>query len=228
MQTIRRAVLAVVVLALTSVSVWAQSSLRVYVVPRIGDGLSRQTAFKPKYVNPGDLGVGLDLDGWVGIDYGSEGVFFLFAAVTAEQHTALSAQTDVLAVPANLDTTISALALTTIQTKLEAANLPADWVTTSMTYRTVLRTLLKIAQIAQRYTGLFGTAPMWPAGVTLDTRWNQLTQAQQSRLLQVAQSFNLDTTGVTNTMTLRQIYRALADQLPAVHVSSFAFAEEVF
>lgn len=199
------------------------AELRVYLVPRTGDGLTRETSFKPKYVKAGDLGAGLDILNWQAVDYGTEGVFFLFVDVTPEQHTALSAQQDVIAVPSNLDNQIGSLALATAQAKLEAINLPSDWLTQGMTWRQALRTYLKIAQLAQRYQGLFGTVPMWPSGVALDTRWNQLSATMQTRLQQLAASFSLDTSGITNTMTLRQIYRALADQLPAVQVGAEVF-----
>jgi hypothetical protein len=208
---------------LLAVASTAGAEVRFYFVPKIGDGLSRATAFRPKYTDAGSLGVGLDLVNWSAQDYGAENVMVLGCDVTAEQHTALSAQADVLAVPANLDSTISALALTSIQNKLEAVHLPSEWVTTSMTYRQALRTLIKIVQFASRYQAVTGNQWLFVGGVTLDTRFNQLTQAVRQNLRDVAASLNLDTSGITGTMTLRQILRLIADQLPGFSMAGEAF-----
>ena len=190
-------------------------SVRFYFVPKIGDGLSSHSAFRPKYTDPGDLGVGLDVTGWSTMDYGAENLFLLGADVTPEQHTALSAQVDVLAVPA-LDSNVSGVALSTVQDKLEAMNLPGSWVMTSLTYRQVVRTVAKIILFMQRYNGQNGAGRLFGAGVTLDTQWNQLSQAERTRLRAVADSFGIDYSAVTNSMNLRQILRLLGDQLPAL------------
>jgi hypothetical protein len=173
------------------------------------------SAFRPKYVDPGSLGVGLDIGAFASLDYGTEPIYLLRAELTQEQRTALQSQPDVMVVPANLDATVSALALTTIQAKLEAANLPAHWITTDMTYRQVLRGFRRVLTFMQRWQGL-GFARLFASGVTLDTRLNQLTATQRQRLSAVADDLGLDSSGVTNTMTLRQVLKLIADQLPDI------------
>lgn len=212
----------VVVLALlfSAASAWAQTDMAFFLTPRIGAGQFPDT-FRPKYTDPGSLGAGNDLGAYSAMDYGFEGLFFVKADLTAAQRTALSAQTDVLVVPANIDSTVSALALSRIQTTLEAANLPAEWVDTSLTYRQVLRRVRRIITFMQRWQGLFGDR-LFVNGVTLDTRWNQLGGVQQQRLRDVAASLQLDTTGITNTSTLRQILRTVADQLPDITLGGVA------
>lgn len=214
MRAVRTTLLAVA-LVLVAASAWAQTEMAIFLTPKIGDGLSIPTAFRPKYTEPGALGAGLDLTGWTAMDYGFENLFLVRVDLTAAQRTALSAQTDVLVVPANIDSTVSAAALNRIQTTLEAANLPAEWVTTALTYRQVLRRARRVIMFMQRWQGLFGDR-VFVNGITLDTRWNQLPANIQQRLRDVAASLTLDTSSITNNSTMRQILRVVADQLPDV------------
>jgi hypothetical protein len=209
-------------LVLTSGIAEAQEQLmaRFYLVPKIGVG-TVPDPFRAKYVRPDELGAGWNIVGrYVSMDYGFENAFLVKADVTPSEHTTLSAQTDVLAVPADLDTLVSGAALPTVQSKLEALNLPASWVTTSHTYRQVMRTVRRVITFMQRYQGLFPADRVFAAGITLDTRLNQMTAAQRSRLQDVAVSLGLDTSGVTNTLTIRQALRVMADQLPDIAMGS--------
>lgn len=187
-------------------------------VPKIGDGLSPLTAFKPKYTTPGALGAGLDLVGWQAMNYGLEDVFLLkVPGLTAEQRAALQSQPDAMVVPQNLDSQVSSLALTGLKSKLESVNLPAHWITADMTYRQVVRGFRRAITFMQRWRGLFGVR-LFGGGVTLDTRLNQLTAQQRQRLSAVADDLGLDRTQVTNTMTIRQVLKLLADQLPDIEL----------
>lgn len=217
-----RTTVVVLALLLSAASAWAQTEMAFFLTPKIGTGAFTDP-YRPKYTDPGSLGSGNDFapGTWAAMDYGFEGLFFVKADLTAAQRTALSAQTDTLVVPANVDNTVSALALSRIQTTLEAANLPAEWVDTSLTYRQVLRRIRRVITFMQRWQGLFGDR-LFVNGITLDTRWNQLPAAQQQRLRDVAASLQLDTTGITNTSTLRQILRTVADQLPDVTLGGVA------
>lgn len=215
-----RSMLFAVVLVLTAASAWAQTDVAFFLAPKLGTG-QYPDAFRPKYTDPGSLGAGNDLTGWVAMDYGFESAFLVVAPVTAAQRTALSAQADTLVVPANLDNTISALALSTIQTKLEALNLPGNWITSGMTYRQAVKGARRVISFMQRWQGLFGER-LFGGTVTLDTRINQLTATQRQRLNTVAADLNLDTSGITNTTTLRQALKAIADQLPDVIVQGEA------
>lgn len=211
----RRLLLAVLAaLVLVSSIAEAQTTVAFALVPKIGDGLSPSTAFRPKYTDPGSLGVGLDLVGWSALDYGAEPIFLIRVNLTAAQRAALQSQPDAMVVPANLDNTVSALAVTTIKNQLEASNIPAEWVTTDLTYRQVLRRFRRVITFMQRYNGLWGALRLFASGITLDTRLNQLTATQRMRLADAADSLGLDRSGLVNTMTIRQALRTLADQLP--------------
>lgn len=202
-------------------------AVRFYIVPKIGTGAIKDP-FRPKYVTPetkeAPVPPPLIAADYNSMDYGAESVFLLAVDVTAAQHTTLSAQTDVLSIPTPIDTNVSAVALPTVQSKLEALNIPGTWVTTSTTYRQVLRVVAKAILLAQTYNGLFeGLQRIFDAGITLDTRWNQLTNAQQNRLLQVASTLGADSSGVTSTTTMRVILRTLAEQLPGLTIRGEAF-----
>jgi hypothetical protein len=184
-------------------------------VPKVQDTSVPFTAFTAKYTTPGALGVGLDIGAWTGADYGSEAVYLIRTNLTADQRAALQSQPDAMVLPINLDNQVSGLALTTIQAKLEAVNLPAHWITTDMTYRQVVRGFRRVITFMQRWQGLHGeTDRLFGGVVTLDTRLNQLTAQQRQKLSAVADSFGIDRSTVTNTMTIRQVLRLLADQLP--------------
>jgi hypothetical protein len=181
--------------------------IRFYVLPKATNDLG---AIAPKYLSENAV------TSWQSMDYGLENAFLVGADVTSAQHTALSAQLDVIAIPLALDNTIAPSALSTVQSRLEGMNIPANWVTTSHTYRDVVRITAKVFQFMQRFHAR-QLRSFFQAGMTLDTQWNALTQAQKAALKDVADSFSppLDTTGITSTSTLRDILRTVVQQLPS-------------
>jgi hypothetical protein len=221
MRVFLRSSLLAVALVLAAASAWAQTDVALFLTPKIGDG-TFLNAYRPKFVvvlpsrDSGQLGdPALDITGASWMDYGFEALYLVKADVTAAQRTALSAQTDVLVVPANIDNTVSAAALARIQATLEAANLPSEWVTTALTYRQVLRRTRRIITFMQRWAGMF-VERVFVNGITLDTRWNQLSPTVQQRLRDVAASLTLDTSSIANNTTMRTILRVVADQLPDI------------
>lgn len=190
--------------------------IRFYIVPKIGDGLTPFTAFRPAYVS--DLGVPFG-----SMDYGREDTMLVGAEVTGAQHTAISANGDVTSIPLNLDDTVSAGALPTVQTTLEGLKIPAGWVTTSHTYRQVIGIVGRIFMLMQRFYGLNAAATFFEPGITLDTRINQLTANQRNRLQAAASALGLDTSFVTGPMTIRVVLKTWADAM-----GSFILAGEVF
>jgi hypothetical protein len=157
------------------------------------------------------------------MDYGAENLMLVAVDLTPAEFTQVNSNVDVLAVPANLDANVSALAVDTIQSKLEASNLPAEWVTTALTYRQVLGRVMRVIGVAQRYQALFGR--IFSGAISLDTRMNQLTQAQRQRLLDVAADLGIDASSVGPTTTVRQVLRILADQL---NPNGLVFGGETF
>lgn len=178
---------------------------RFYVVPKDGDG-TNDSPFRPKYIDDAGLG-------YSAMDYGLEDTFLVACEVSDAQHTLLASQLDVIAIPAELDGLIGLPALATVQSKLEGLHIPADWVTTNHTYRDVIRLTGKLFLFMQRFHGTF--LRKFFLAVNLDTRINQLSQTQKTELLDVAASLGIDTSSVTQSMTLRRALKLLADQLPA-------------
>jgi hypothetical protein len=208
MRAVRTFVFAAVSVLLFAASAAAQTEMRYYVVPRSGTG-QFPTPYEPKYFNQFADPSALPFVGTM--DYGLENVFLVAADLTPAQHTAVTANADVLAVPSPIDANVSALALPTVQAKLEAGNIPADWVTTAMTYQQVLSRVLRLVTLMQRFNGLFGR--LFAGGATLDTRINQLPVNARNALVSAAQSLGADTSTIQGTTLLRTALVIVADQL---------------
>jgi hypothetical protein len=176
--------------------------VRFYLVPKQGVG-TFAAPFKPKYIP--ELGVR-----WSGMDYGGDAPYLVAADVTPEQHLLLVANLDVTTIPQNLDSLIG-VALPTVQQVLEDWRIPAGWINGTHSYRQVLRVVSTLFALMQRFNGLHWRS-FWEAGITLNTLVSDLTVAQRQALLDAATSFNLDTSGITGTMTIRQAFKLLVDQ----------------
>lgn len=181
-------------------------AVRVYFVPVIGDGSSITNARRPKYVSDGGIAGVFQC-----MDYGNEPTMLVAADVTLAEQTALATNPDVIVVPANLDATIGAN-LGAVQAALDALNIPADWITGAMTYRIVLRWIARLFLISQKFQGLAG-GRIFPAGITLNSTVGDLSTSVRQKLLQGAQSLNLDTSGITLAMTIRAALKLLGNQM---------------
>lgn len=184
-------------------------SFRLYVVPVIGTGTTASPR-RPKYF-------GSTSSPWSAMDYGFEPWMVVGASLTELEDLNLTAQPDVTALPVNLQPLLSAGNVTAIQTKLEAANIPAGWVNTTLTWTEVVRTVLGMFSFLQRYGVTYATAngsappSIFSAGVTLATTFGSLPAAVQTALTDTAVSFGIATTGLTASTTLRQILKSMAD-----------------
>lgn len=213
----RRALLAVVLTLVFATFAEAQDlAKRFYIVPIT----THQVLGKvPAYV------VDVAIEGgqaFYAMNYGREQTMLAAIEVTAAQHTTITANLDVIAIPANLDANISAGALGTVQTALENLKIPAGWVTTSHTYRQVIGIVGRIFTLMQRFDGL-NMATFFSSGITLDTRVNQLTVNQRNNLAGAASSLGLETDFVTGPMTMRTVLKTWADAMP-----SFSLYGETF
>lgn len=144
------------------------------------------------------------------VPYGMEDVCILKADLTGGQHTSLSGQSDVTAIPTNLASTVGAQ-LTTVQGRLEGYGIPAQWVTAAMTYRQVLRSLIAIFRVSMRFEEL-GYAQLRPSGVTLSTPWSNMPSPYRDDLLQAIDDLGYDRTGLTASSTLRDLLTKVSTQ----------------
>jgi hypothetical protein len=195
-------------------------TVRVYVLPMVITLVGDRNYRAPKYLGSRNPPLaGLENIRYNCMDYGMENVCILIAEVTTAQHNLLSAQTDVLSAPQNIDNNLTAGAVTTVKNFLESLHIPANWVTTAHTYRDVLRLVGWLFQFMQRVHGIF-QEKLFVAPNTLSTTYSQLSVGMQSALLQAAQSFSFDTTGLQASTTLRVILKNLADQFNARPLNS--------
>lgn len=192
-------------------------ALRFYIVPKIGSGTGPLTnAIRPKYL----AALGLPLQA---VDYGRfEDVFLVGIDLSPAQHTTVAANADVMAIPADLDLSIGAGAVANVQSRLELLKFPALWVDAQTPPRTILRVTLKMCRINQRFSGLHGHS-FFEAGITLASIISSLTQVQRDKLKAMADSFKVDSSGVTGAMTVRQGLKLVADQLPSCTVMGETF-----
>lgn len=143
-------------------------------------------------------------------DYGLIDYTLQVADVTAAQHADLIANADVVALPVNLDSTIGAN-LATVQAALEARSIPSEWVTSGMTYRTLLRAVCALFQLGQRYHSIYQLR-LIESGFTLNSTIGDLPVAARQRLADIAQSFGFDTSSITLSTTIRAALRILFQQ----------------
>jgi len=179
-------------------------AVRFFIVPIVTLSNPRATR-GPKYI--GDLAGVL----WQAMDYGKEDTMLVGADLSAAQITSVSANSDVTTIPAALDSTVGAN-LATVQSALEALNIPAGWATSGMTYRQIVGVVGRVFQILQRFKGakivrLF-------QGKTLDSTMSDFTSDQQTAMTTAVERIGLSTAGITGSTTLRAAIKALADQRP--------------
>lgn len=83
--------------------------------------------------------------------YGAEPLALVASNVTDAEHNRLVAMNDCFGFPVDLD--VSVTAASTLQSMLEAYNVPSKWVRNGMTYRELLRRLSGIFQMMQNMHG---------------------------------------------------------------------------
>lgn len=205
--------------------VHAQSSFRLYLVPR-----------DPAPVPPSDLPVA-DIPQYQAqfnqpnhyadlcstpcemVDYWPEPgtVYFLVrATTTALQHTSLTAQPDVLALPANLNSNPSAAQVNNIQTILANRGVPSTWINTGLTYRQIARRLEAIFQFARKYRGLAQASTLLN-GRTLSATIGSLPAGVRSDLQSASDHFGWDRSGITTSTTIEQAITNLSSQWRAAN-----------
>jgi hypothetical protein len=178
-----------------------------YLIPVIGTACAGGADRCPKYLN-GSGG------NWSCMDYGYQPSMICSADTDATQDAALVKQSDVTKIPDNLDSTVGAGALTTVQNALESRHIPGTWVTTATTYRTVIRAAIGAFTLFQRYISISGNTAATINGstVTLNTVFSSLPSQVRTDLIATAINLELDTSGITGANTLRQILLGIGNQ----------------
>lgn len=187
-------------------------AIRFYIVPIVGSGQGFSAINAPAYIVSAG---GLVLQN---INYGGEPNSLVMADVTNAQNTTITANNDVIAIPANIENNVGVGAVTAVQTALESINIPGDWVTTAFTYRDILKFVGGLFFFAQRYYGLFGLR-LFRGGVTLSTKFSDLPTNERQRLIDCASSLAYDTSALSGTSTIKQILRTIGLQWPRIILS---------
>lgn len=182
-------------------------AIRYYVMPIIREGNVRGPKYFrwPRNGNPTGLAVR-----WNMIDYGLIDQCIAVADVTTAQNTTLAANSDVLAIPANINSTLTAAAVTTAEAYLENIGMPAQWVSTSFTYREVLRIVGGCFLYMQRVTAILGRSITLTGGV-LGLQMQNIAADIRAAMQQAADEQGFDYSGITATTTVRQVLKAMAD-----------------
>lgn len=167
--------------------------------------------FRPKYLTA--LGVP-----YSAMDYG-DGTFLVGVALTDPQHAALIANADVIAFPPLADVVGGNPTLNQIRNELESRSIPGAWVQSTTTYRELVGTVGRLTLIVQRMAGSLGKK-LFGTGNGLNTT---LTTTLRDDFIAVGQSFGVNTSGITTSITVSAALMLLANQMP-----SFSLAGEVF
>ena len=181
-------------------------AFRLYIVPIIGIGTEFDPR-RPKYFENAEI---VGTQSWTCMDYGPEPWMVVGANLDTATDNLIVGEDDCFALPFDLAGFLSPAQVTAVQTKLEAANIPANWVTTAQRWIEVVRTVLGMFSFMQRLAVYYG-GPVFVGSVRLSRTFGTLPAALQAALVQTAESFGIPTTGLTASTTLRAILRAMAD-----------------
>jgi hypothetical protein len=194
-------------------------AFRLYLVPVVGAG-TRADARRPKYFASGEDGTGTTgavTGAWSAMDYGFEPWMVVGADLSTADDTLVVGKADVTALPVDLAPTLTGPQVTATKNKLDAMNVPDQWVTTSLTWSQVVRTVLGVFSFLQRYGAIYADQNGTPAptlfggGVTLNTTFASLPLAVRSALSATAVDQNISTAGVTGSTTVRVLLKLMAD-----------------
>lgn len=197
--------------------------MRIYIVPVV---LNSRGVRVPKYFSdPAIIPSTTPRDT---VDYGDQPWMIVGADLLPADDAEITAFADVNAVPFNLDTNPSAGAVNTVETFLEAANVPADWVNPSLTWRTIVKNILNLFGFMQRYEGMYTeqnpgdpARSIFSGGVTMNTAWGSLRPEVRTAMIAAAESLNVSTDGLTDQTLLRAVFRTLANRLAASQTYTF-------
>jgi hypothetical protein len=193
-------------------------AFRLYIVPVVVESVGPfPSARLPKYFT-GSTRLVTSGQAWTAMDYGAEPRMVVGADLTAGDDALVVAESDVFALPFDLSTRLTNPQANNAESRLEAANIPAGWVSNALTWTQVIRTVLGIFSFLQRYAVVYGqqtgtAAPtLFTGGASLNTTFGSLPLAVRDAFTATAQSFNLSTASLTAGTTLRTILEAMADQ----------------
>lgn len=142
------------------------------------------------------------------IIYGLNGVALIRTDIDPDQDELLSSKPDVITFPEVLTNNIPQNVIDNVVPKLEAYNVPMDWLDTSFTYLEALKKIARIFKVFRRLHGKFHNK-IFDQGFSLNSQFKDFSSATKSNLIDIAVEYNVDLTQYSNTTTIRIIIKAL-------------------
>jgi hypothetical protein len=198
----------IVLLLFCGVPSMADAAFRIYLVPTVVVVSNGRNSTVPKYFTDGTISSSA---GWSSVYFGQEGWVFVGVDLSPADDATIVAKPDGFALPFDLTQTLTAGQVTAVQAKLESVNIPAQWVTTSLTWKQVLRTTLSMCQILQRFGGRNTTRFFSVA--TLNGTVGSLPVGVRNDLSAAAVDLGLDTSSITGATTIRGALRIFGEQM---------------
>jgi len=160
------------------------------------------------------------------MDYGAQPLFLVAADLTPVQDSAMVAHSDVFAFPVDLSTNVGGGGVQSAQTALETALIPAQWVSGSMAWATVARTVAGMFQFMQRLDEMIRPSVILiDSSTKLNGQWSSVPSDMQQKITSAAASLGYVFQPAANDQ-LRAILKTLADQWgnrPFIMANGFTF-----
>lgn len=145
-------------------------------------------------------------------DYGLMPTFLVAADVNPAEHALLAAQSDVVSVPEDLTSKITAAQLPAVISALEDLLLPGGWIVAdTLSYNNLLRKIMGFIQFAQRYNGFFAKQ-IFSGTLNLTRTVSSVSQLKRDEIEATALSFGYDSSAITGSWTLGQVMKHYADE----------------
>ena len=200
----RTLIVALALVLLVAVPAVEAQVIQYFFVPVQVVGNYRGPSYLKWRMNP----TGLDVP-WSCKDYGTVNNVMVCAVDADTTDLAwLSAQANVYTWPTALDENLPQQERSAVTAYLEAAFVPANWISPSDTRRESLRTITGMFLYMQRLTVLGGNPLDW--GITLNTQYDNLTVEQQGWLEQAALDLGYAWDVAPND-TIRNILKEMGD-----------------
>lgn len=172
--------------------------IRSYLVPKVGDGTPKANPYRPAYLNIiGAL--------WHAVDFGMEPMMLVTCDLDEDRHAILSAQPDVVVMPADGERAGLGLAAA-----LEARKIPATWVTSETTGADAKAMLGRCADLANKLQG--AGFRLFPEGKGLDSRLSSMAPRERQGLRAAVVDLRKDASGISDGMTMREALMSVMTQ----------------
>ncbi len=196
-------------------------AFRLYIVPSLGDGVSIIPPYtdttgprRPKYIaalQPQYLPGGIPGEWW---DYGFQPVFLAGVSLTTADDAAVVANSDVIALPFNLETNITGGQINALKNALEAKFIAADYISGGMSWHAIALANAGMFRFMRALYGEVGNIILFDGtgNKTLNAQYGSLPTSIQDAIQRAAAVEGLSTAFITSTTQVRAMFKELSDQ----------------